>query len=97
MTPKEIMARWFADRDAEAERYRDKQMGEPTSASDPRVIRLDYLIGTVVYLKVAENQVAGMVTGVGINPSGAVYYITWGDTRTSTPHYACELTTERPF
>lgn len=93
MTDKDIIDRYFREVDAEAERYRDKQVDQP----EPRVVQLAFLVGQVVYLKVAECPVAGMVTNVDICPHGATYHVTWGDTRVSTPHYDIELTTERSF
>lgn len=95
MTPKEKIDRYFRDIEAEAERYRDKEID--VDPEERREIRLEFIIGQVVYLGVSDHQAAGVVTHATINPNGVLYHVTWGDTRMSTSHYAMELTVERPL
>lgn len=78
----------------EAERYKDKQMDEPTPHG---CVRFNFLMQEVVYLKVGVNPVKGMITDIDVHPYGVLYYVCWGDTRATTPHYDFELTREPPI
>jgi hypothetical protein len=56
-----------------------------------------YLIGDIVYLRVATERSPGMVTGILQRPSHIQYLVTW-ETCEETHHFACELTDEfEPF
>lgn len=81
---------------AEAERYKDKRMDEPTDEPET-IMRFKYMIEDVVYLKVGVEPVKGMVVGVDIRPTGVVYHVCWGDTRDTKMYFDCELTTEPPI
>lgn len=50
-------------------------------------------IGDVVYLRIRQEKVAGMVTGFNFRPDGIGYYITWEDA-SERMHYAFELSSE---
>lgn len=59
-----------------------------------RTINTTYWLGNVVYLRVNDDAVRGMVTSVCITASGAyVYSVTWRG-GSETRHYECELTSE---
>lgn len=52
-----------------------------------------FWFGDRVYLRIREERVVGLVTGMQIRPNGVLYQVTWpnaGDTH----HYDFELTTE---
>ena len=53
-------------------------------------LRVDFPIGSMVYLKADDEPRRGMVTGILLRPTGPVLLVTWagGDER---HHYACEL------
>lgn len=54
-----------------------------------------YTLGEIVYFRVDEEK-KGIVTGILYRPDGVAYMVTWNDASEQT-HFACELTTERPF
>lgn len=53
-------------------------------------LRVDFPIGSMVYLKADDEPRRGMVTGILLRPTGPVLLVTWagGDER---HHFACEL------
>ena len=50
--------------------------------------------GDVVYLRLREEKIAGMVTGCFVRPSGGGYYVSWGNNGQEGVHYEFELTDE---
>jgi hypothetical protein len=52
----------------------------------------EHAIGDVVYLKVRDVNVRGMVTAITIRPFGTTFEVTWP--HTVSFHYAIELTAE---
>jgi hypothetical protein len=52
-----------------------------------------YWFKDIVFLRLATERVAGMITAVTLRPGSAVYDVSWPDTST-TCHYDFELTTE---
>jgi hypothetical protein len=72
---------------AEAQRYEDKQMDEPA----PRCIRFKYMIEDLVYFKIGDPLIFGIITDVYLHPLGVVYQVAWADTRTASSHYEFEL------
>jgi hypothetical protein len=72
---------------AEAQRYEDKQMDEPA----PRCIRFKYMIEDLVYFRIGDPLIFGMVTNVSLQSTGVVYQVVWADTRAESSHYEFEL------
>ncbi len=62
--------------------------------SSRRTVRLPFAFGDVVYHRVREDKVAGIITGFHIRPTSIVIAVTWGDNLAETMHYFHELTTE---
>lgn len=56
-------------------------------------IYVKFYLGDVVYIKVAKEKYAGMVTGYSVRPNGVHYSVTWEGGEESF-HYAIELTKE---
>jgi hypothetical protein len=54
-----------------------------------------FTLEEIVYLKIDEDA-KGIVTGIIYRPTGTMYMVTWG-MGNEQHHYACELTTEKPF
>jgi hypothetical protein len=54
-------------------------------------VKVEYAMGSTVYLKLCPEKMPGMVCGFMLRPTGIVYLITWGDTSESL-HYGFELT-----
>lgn len=54
------------------------------------IIRVRYVFGDVVYLKVRTEKQPGMVTGIIVRPGGTTYGVTW-NTGLETNHYDFEL------
>lgn len=52
-----------------------------------------YTFGSEVFLKVRDERVLGMVTGITLRPTGTSYGVTWGNGSESW-HYEFELTKE---
>lgn len=96
-TRQQLINRLITDREKriadEAERYKDKRMDD----TPPGAVRFNFLMQEVVYLKVGVDPVRGMVTDIDVHPYGVLYYVCWGDTRHTTPHYDFELTREPPI
>jgi hypothetical protein len=57
----------------------------------------DRSLGDVVYLKVRDEPVRGMITGIEIDPRGISYLVTWANQAGELRHYSIELTDERPL
>ncbi len=57
------------------------------------VILFYYVIGDVVYHRLADERRRGIVTGILVRPTGQSYLVTWPD-QGETAHYAFELSTE---
>jgi hypothetical protein len=53
----------------------------------------DYAIGDVVYLRVRDEPVRGMVVRLTYFPGGFLYGVTWGNGN-DTFHYGIELSTQ---
>lgn len=69
---------------------------EPTIRTDDIksvTIYPKFLIGDVVYLKMAEEKWAGMVIGYNVRPQGIAYIASWPD-GSNDCHYDIELTKE---
>jgi hypothetical protein len=58
------------------------------------LVRAAYTFGTVVYLRVREKPVPGMVTAIVLRPGSVSYVVTWGDSGDDATHYDFELSTE---
>ena len=58
----------------------------------PRYEAATYWFGDIVFLRVREERVRGMVTGVNIRPNGITYSVDWPSGYAS--HYEFELTSE---
>lgn len=56
-------------------------------------VQFAYSIGDVVYHRMASERRRGLVTGLGVNPGGKIYFVTWQDGQ-EFKHYELELTTE---
>jgi hypothetical protein len=52
-----------------------------------------YQIGDVIYLRVRDDALRGMITSITLTPGCPIYFIKWGDGSSST-HYEIEITTE---
>lgn len=50
---------------------------------------------SVVYFRTDEDA-KGVITGIMYRPTGTQYFVTWS-AGIEHCHYACELTTEKPF
>lgn len=57
-------------------------------------VELWHAIGEIVYLRVRDEQIKGMVTAAHVFESGITYSVCWGDDGNETSHYAFELTSE---
>ena len=57
------------------------------------VIRTEYSIGDLVYLKLREDKEKAYITGISVRPAGVAYYLSWGDA-TESFHYDFEITKE---
>lgn len=55
--------------------------------------QFNYWIGDVVFMRVREDRIAGMVTGIFIRPTSECYEVTWSNGSAAT-YYSCELTRE---
>jgi len=64
-----------------------------TVETPSRIIPLRYDLGDIVYHRLADERRKGMVTGLKIDPGGAMYYVTWPD-HMEHQHFECELSTE---
>jgi hypothetical protein len=53
-----------------------------------------YRFGDIVYLRIREERVAGMVTAIHLYPTGKTYGVSWADDGQESVHYALELDTE---
>lgn len=51
---------------------------------------IDYAIGDVVYLKMRDDPIRGIVNGYHVRPESILYAVSWGDGNESI-HYAMEL------
>jgi hypothetical protein len=56
--------------------------------------RAEYDVGAIVYLKVHDEPVKGIVTGIGIRPTSVFYNVRWA-TGQEDGHFGIELTSER--
>lgn len=57
-----------------------------------RKLRTKYWLGDLVYQRIVEDKRPGIITGIGINGTGGVFYeITWPNA-VETPHFDYELT-----
>lgn len=54
----------------------------------------EYWIGDIVFLRVAPERYAGMVTALRICPQNCLVYEVGWEGRSATNHYAIELTSE---
>lgn len=52
-----------------------------------------FRLGDVVYMRIAKQKYAGMVTGYHVRPTGTLYAVTWEGCEESS-HYDIELTAE---
>ena len=59
-----------------------------------RKIRSAFWLGDIVYLRVRDERVRGMVTTVLVYSSGQSYGVTWGDSVEEVTHQEMELTAE---
>ena len=53
-------------------------------------LNLEFPMGSTVYLRLRQERMAGMVTGITVWPTGLVYRIAWGDS-SETTHFEMEL------
>lgn len=54
------------------------------------VREIDFPIGTIVYLRMREANLRGMVVGYNVRPDHILYAVTWGNGQDSY-HFAIEL------
>lgn len=56
-------------------------------------VQVAYGLGDIVFLRVAEERIAGMVTSISVRPGHVIYMVSW-DGGLDTYHYEMELTSE---
>lgn len=74
---------------AVAERYKDKQLDEPTD--DPNRVSLAYQIGDPVFMRLDPEPSPGTVTVIELHSGHVMYRVMWADIRTETTHHDFEL------
>ena len=58
-------------------------------------MKFEFELGDIVFLRVKEDRVAGMVTVVSVRPGHVLYGVSWASSPGSESfHYAMELTSE---
>lgn len=64
---------------------------------DATSYRAEYDLGDVVYLRVRNEAIKGLVTGLIVRPGGVVYLVVWGQDGRENAHYAMELHDQPEF
>jgi hypothetical protein len=75
-----------------------KELGMATVVNTPRrtyVAAFD--LGDIVYMKVRDEPIKGMVASIVVRPAGVLYYVQWADCYQEGGHYEMELTAEAPL